>query len=129
MGGVSPSGDTPTVGGRTPGPHSPDVVGADPPKVRFADAPPPRIDEPPTTFGRQISGPAPSAETTGRTIGTRPVRSGYNARTALPRRSTASAWTRLTVQPPKPAPVMRAATTPGTSIAISTRASSSGELT
>ncbi len=41
---------------------------------------------------------------------------------------TASRRTRLIVQPPNPAPVSRAPTTPGIALAISTRASSSGLL-
>ena len=66
---------------------------------------------------------------TGRTRG--PGRSAPGSRAprrpAMPR--PRSGRTRLTVQPPKPAPVIRAATTPGTRGAISTIASSSGETT
>ena len=51
------------------------------------------------------------------------------SRTASRSASTADGRTRLTVQPPNPAPVIRAAMTPSTDVAISTIASSSGELT
>ena len=73
--------------------------------------------------------PAPSAARTGRIIGVNPVRAGYRVSTARRRAPIAAGRTRLTVQPPNPAPVIRAAMTPGTSDAISTMASSSGELT
>ncbi len=49
----------------------------------------------------------------GRTRGVRPVRRGYSDATAASSASMASGRTRLTVQPPNPAPVIRAATTPG----------------
>ncbi|MNT87837.1 hypothetical protein D3C72_2283080 [compost metagenome] len=43
--------------------------------------------------------------------------------------SIASVFMMATVQPPKPAPVMRAPITPGWAWVSSTRASSSGQLT
>ena len=62
----------------------------------------------------QVSRPAPSTAATGRTRGRQARPAGYSVMTASRSASTASGRTRLTVQPPNPAPVIRAATTPGT---------------
>src|SRR5690606_41862906 len=51
---------------------------------------------------------APPDGATTYTAGVLPVRLGYSASMAATSASTASARTRLTMQPPKPAPVMRA---------------------
>src|SRR5690606_19254013 len=51
---------------------------------------------------------APADGVTTCTAGVLPVRLGYSASMAATSASTASARTRLTTQPPKPAPVMRA---------------------
>ena len=74
--------------------------------------------------------PAPAAARTCQTRGVRPVRLRVVGQDPRPERARRPPAGRdCTVQPPNPAPVIRDATTPGTPTAISTSASSSGELT
>src|SRR5690606_17434287 len=73
--------------------------------------------------------PAPSAARQARIHGRTPWRARWRSAMAFATSSTASARTRLIVQPPKPPPIMRLPSTPRQPEAASTSASSSGQLT